>query len=230
MQCIDTDGNVDGELVLEKIVHSLINPRYLKDISYTGKGKQKERKVALCKFIYVLDFIKSITFKADRSFSQTQFNSKLIYGILKIAPSKYGTSGKSDVQENVEESSPPSIKESESDIVNSTLNIMPTLQFYPTQGHHQLPNHQRFDRPPIVQPTQGHHQLPNHQQFVRPPIAQPSTSYEYYYYDQQQSTLRPAGAPGTSGQTNAIENYDPPTADQTIVVDHNGRVLKYLQS
>lgn len=157
------DGNAEGEIVLERIVCSLISPTFLPVISWTGKGKQKERKVALCRFTHLIDFIKVMTFKADNSFTEAQFRDKLIYGILKRAPSKYGASSKNDDNENVGDTSKPSTK-----VSNCTPQLAPMQQ-------HQIPNHSQplNTLPPNAMPLNP--MPPNHPmpQNAMPPNAPP---------------------------------------------------------
>lgn len=211
MQCIGADGNAYGDLVLEKIVHSVISPPYLKDISWTGKGKQKERKIALCKFNYIIDFIKSITFKADKSFTEAKFKDKLIYGILKRAPSKYGATSKDD-KENVDKSNLTT--ESNSD---SHLQLSPSQE--QQMGPKQLPiaqsvNHYPSNgQPPNYQPLIG--QQPNH----HPSVAQPSIHHygppyqsheqQPYYGHQYAQWLAGVPPPPPPGPSNA--DYSQPT-------------------
>lgn len=203
MQCIG-DGNADGETVQEKVVHALISPPYLKDISWTGKGKPKEKKVPLSKFENLVSFMKSITLKADKHYTEADFNHKMIYGILKRAPTKYG--GKNDDKENVLESSALSAMASTNDIAESTLktvsteqsvkssaplamastnyiaestlNTMSTEQSAPMSHHHHQNYPQPNYHPPIAQSTniqQPHGQSTN----LQPP-------HQHYPPQQQQ--------------------------------------------
>lgn len=181
MQAIGSDGNSDGDTVVEKVVHSIISPPYLKDISWTGKGKGKERKVALSRFNHVIDFIKSITLKAAKTFTEEDFKDRLIYGILKRAPAKYGSATKTDDKENVNKSSPTKSKESNNNIESSTSNSTPTAALQVHQPNHQanqLPSY----RTPIVEP------LYQQQGFVQPPITHypPPPPHPFGHSQQQQ--------------------------------------------
>lgn len=138
--------------MIEKIVHSLISSRFLPDISYTGKGKQKERKVALCRYSHVLDFIKITTNKADEKFTDAQFKDKLIYGILKRAPSKYGGSSKNNEKEkeSVKKAAQPNTS---NDVVEKpTLQDAPVSQSPSIESDYQQPN---YYYPPNSQPPNG---------------------------------------------------------------------------
>lgn len=165
------DGKADGEIVLEKIVHALISPPYLKEISWTGKGRQKERKVALCRLPHLIDFVKAMTVKADSNFTDTQFKDKLIYGILKRAPSKYG--GKNEDKENVEERSTLSKKVTERVATKSTAISLSTSQpasMQQNQSEQQILNH----HPPI-----GQAPIDNYPQVSQHPINQPPMTYHH---------------------------------------------------
>lgn len=59
------NGNSDGFEVLEKIVHSLISPQYLSSISWTGRGKANEKKVALSGYTNIMNLITLTVHKAD---------------------------------------------------------------------------------------------------------------------------------------------------------------------
>lgn len=84
------NGSEDGCRVLEKLVHSLIDPLFLPNVSWTGRGKGKERKVSLCGYSHLINFIVVTVNKADTNFTEDKVNQKLKYTILKHAPSKFG--------------------------------------------------------------------------------------------------------------------------------------------
>lgn len=167
--------------MLEKIVESLISTSYLPDISWTGKGKQKERKVALCRFNHLIDFVKATTFKADTHYTEAKFKDKLIYGILKRAPSKYGVGNNkenvSDTSEilqasNTAAKSPPIQQQHDSAIAQPFVQPPPIVQ-----------SASFVQSPPIVQ------SLPIGQSAMMPlPIAHPQQNQPYhphpYYYNQ----------------------------------------------
>lgn len=74
------NGNNDGEKVLEPVVHSLISPKFLSSISWTGRGRGKERKISL-------NFYENL---ADTKFSQLKTLNTLKYKIIKYAQTKFG--------------------------------------------------------------------------------------------------------------------------------------------
>lgn len=201
------EGNANGETVLEKITCSLINPPYLAEISWTGKGKQKERKIALCRFNHLIDFIKAMTFKADKSFTEAQFKDKLIYGILKRAPSKYGASNsKNDAKESEGEAS----QSSNSHVEKTAYIPTPPPQSTPTQlqqpAHHSStvdtnhypPNsYSSNGQPPIAYyPPHQHHQFNPYQQ----------QQFQYYGLSEW-----PTGAHPTHSQPPSTNTQPTPT-------------------
>lgn len=82
-------------------MQALINTSYLPEISWTGRGKKKERKVAFSRFTHLIDFIKVMTLKADNEYSDDQVDYRLTYHIFKRAPSKFGATGKKSKDRNV---------------------------------------------------------------------------------------------------------------------------------
>lgn len=86
--------NVDGFEVLQKLVLSLISSSLLPSVSWTGRGKGIERKIALCHFLHIRNFLTKIVCKADKSYNEDKIVRKLTYTILKRAPSKFGKSKK----------------------------------------------------------------------------------------------------------------------------------------
>lgn len=243
LQCIGDDGNAHGELVLEKVVESVISPPFLRDISWTGKGKGKERKVSLSKFTHLIDFIKSITFKADKTFTNEQFEKKMIYGILKRAPSKYvASSSSSGHKTNVEKSSPNLTKESNGDTVKSTLQSSTTQeqQLHQQPQNHQAPTAHAFSTihspmvqssmaqtahtsPPMVQQTMAQAAqapLPMANAAQAPMPHQPTHYPPYQYGHQQYPYYHPQ----------ATHVGSPPLAGQHSFADQsNGHVPTYYQ-
>lgn len=84
------EGKANGEQVTEKVVHSMISSNLLVRMSWTGKGAKNETKIKFCNRINLINFIKTTVRKADRAYNDEKFEKKLIYGILKRAPSKFG--------------------------------------------------------------------------------------------------------------------------------------------
>lgn len=175
-------GDADGEIVLERIVHCLISPTFLPQISWTGKGKQKEKKVALCRLTHLIDLIKVTTVKSDRSFTDAQFKDKLIYGILKRAPSKYGITGKNDDKTKASTSQP------EKPVLNDSPNNQ-SSQPAPMQQQQQREqlDHQLNHDPPMQQhqlDNQLNHFPPNNQPSQTAPTQQqqPQLDYQLNHY------------------------------------------------
>lgn len=84
------NGNNDGEKVLEPVVHSLISPKFLSSISWTGRGRGKERKISLNFYENLVNLITLIVNKADTKFSQLKTLNTLKYKIIKYAQTKFG--------------------------------------------------------------------------------------------------------------------------------------------
>lgn len=91
-----TQGNSDGSKVIEAIVHTVIEPTFLPAISWTGRGRGKEKKISLSKYTNVTKLIAEVMNKADRSFDLSKTLSCLKYKIIKHAPTKYGSNRKDD--------------------------------------------------------------------------------------------------------------------------------------
>lgn len=160
------NGDADGEVVLEKIVHCLISPTFLPQISWTGRGKQKEKKVAFCRLTHLIDLIKVTTMKSDGSFTDAQFKDKLIYGILKRAPSKYGITGKNDDKKKSSTSEPEKP-------INESPNNQPSQSAPIQQDHLDQFNHYNHTpngcQPPQSAPTQQQ-QHQQHHNYHYPPM------------------------------------------------------------
>lgn len=88
------DGKSSGSDVLERLTQYLISPKYLPHVSWTGRGKEKERKFALSACDQLINFLVVTVNKIDRSYNNKKVVSELIYGILKRAPTKYGKTSK----------------------------------------------------------------------------------------------------------------------------------------
>lgn len=93
LKCIGgTAGKSNGAKVLEPLVHALITPTFLCSISWTGRGKGKEKKIPLNGYVNVLNLITLIMNKADKSYNQLMVEKDLKYKIIKHATTKYGDS------------------------------------------------------------------------------------------------------------------------------------------
>lgn len=89
------NGSSDGKKILEPVVHSLISPKYLSAISWTGRGKKNERKIALSGYVNTLNLITLTLNKADDRFDHLKTITNLKYKILKYAHAKFGEHPKS---------------------------------------------------------------------------------------------------------------------------------------
>lgn len=88
------NGKADGLQVLHKLMHFLISPKYIHSISWTGRGKGTEKKVAFSGFIHLINLITITVNKADNSYSSKDVDQKLKYTIFKHAPTKFKKSQK----------------------------------------------------------------------------------------------------------------------------------------
>lgn len=98
-----TRQNSDGSKVLEPVVHALIAPDFLPSISWSGRGRGKESKIALSKYTRITNLIGEVVNLADGNFDQIKTLKDLKYKILKYAPAKYGCKEKgnsNDVDSN----------------------------------------------------------------------------------------------------------------------------------
>lgn len=87
-----SSGDADGAQVLEPLVHSLIAPIYLAQISWSGRaGKGKSKKVPLSKYANLLRLICEICSKADRAYNHEICINDLKYKVIKYAHSKYSS-------------------------------------------------------------------------------------------------------------------------------------------
>lgn len=79
-----------GDDALERLIHCLISPKFLPHVSWTGRGKGKERKFALGTCDQLINFIVVMMNKIDSSYNRKETISEITYVILKRAPSKFG--------------------------------------------------------------------------------------------------------------------------------------------
>lgn len=75
-------------------METLISSSYLGSISWTGRGKGKERKASLSTFKHIMNLITVIVMKADCTYCPSQIQKSITYDILKRAPLKYGNASK----------------------------------------------------------------------------------------------------------------------------------------
>lgn len=91
-------GKSNGAKLLEPLVHSLITPTFLSSISWTGRGKGKEKKIALNAYVKLLNLITVTLNKADKSYNQLKTENELKYKIIKYARTEYGDSNRAPGQ------------------------------------------------------------------------------------------------------------------------------------
>lgn len=84
------NGRGDGNKILEPVVHSLISPTFLSSISWTGRGKKNEKKIALSLYENAVNLISFTLNKADSHFNHLKTVNNLKYKIIKYAQSKFG--------------------------------------------------------------------------------------------------------------------------------------------
>lgn len=89
-----TRGKSDGTKVIEAVVHTLIDPAFLPAISWSGRGRAKEEKIALGKYSNLTKLIAEVMNKADRSFDQLKTLNSLKYKVIKYAPAKFASKQK----------------------------------------------------------------------------------------------------------------------------------------
>lgn len=86
-----SNGKSNGSKIIELVVHSIIEPTFLPYISWSGRGKEKDEKIALSKYSNIINLISLVMNKADKKFNQLETTKALKYKIIKYAPAKYGT-------------------------------------------------------------------------------------------------------------------------------------------
>lgn len=128
------DGKSSGDVVLERLTQYIISPKYLPHVSWTGRGKEKERKFALSACNQVVNFIVIIVNKADSNYNHKKVVSELIYNILKRAPSKFGKPKASNQKD-----SPASSSEESSSSSSKPPTPTPSLSETITHNHQPLP-------------------------------------------------------------------------------------------
>lgn len=142
------DGNSSGNDMLERLTQYLISPKYLPQVSWTGRGKDKERKFALSACDQLINFMVITVNKTDRRYNHEKVVNVLIYGILKRAPSKFGKTKASNRKDSPasssNESSAASPKHSMSLQIGSQKISTPSEQM---ASLHQSLHHQRVMTP-----------------------------------------------------------------------------------
>lgn len=83
-------GKSNGSRIIEPVVHSVIEPAFLPSISWSGRGREKDEKIALSKYSNIINLISLVTNKADKNFTQLDTTKALKYKIIKYAPAKFG--------------------------------------------------------------------------------------------------------------------------------------------
>lgn len=132
-----------NENPVEKVVHHLICPEYLPSMSWTGRGKGKEKKVALSSFIHIVNFICVTVNKIDKKLTDEKVKYILKYKILKHAPTKFGRKTNDDNPSRLSSNDNPSRVasplidpvEDQNDLnPRVTSNVDTTEQFQHTNG------------------------------------------------------------------------------------------------
>ena len=90
------DGYISGDQALERLTHFLISPSFLPQISWTGRGKGKERKMSLSACDHIINYLVITVNKIDSKFNRKRIVKLLTYDILKRVPTKYGKPKTSD--------------------------------------------------------------------------------------------------------------------------------------
>lgn len=85
------DGKGNGPKVLEPLVHSIVEPKMLANISWTGRGKGNEKKIPMSSHVNIIRLITSLCEKADSSYLPEKCTRDIKYKILKYAHSKYSS-------------------------------------------------------------------------------------------------------------------------------------------
>lgn len=187
-----------GADLLERLTHYLISPKFLPHVSWTGRGKGKERKFALSKCIYLVNFIVITVSKVNKKYNHEKVVSEITYGLLKRAPSKYGKEKTSDQMDcpvpNSDERVDTASK-SNSPISNSSLtesNKNNTAQSASTSSSScgSIPVHElQLSFAPSYQSENLQKYSPTseaiaamHQQRVVPPLMQWDSRYSPYMY------------------------------------------------
>lgn len=88
-------GTADGFKVLDNIMRAIINPSFLPSMSWTGRGKGKEQKIAFNGYPNLFNMITVAVMKADSQYDSTKVQEAITYEVLKRAPSKFGRKAKS---------------------------------------------------------------------------------------------------------------------------------------
>lgn len=85
-----SQGKGDGAKILESVVHKVIQPAFLPKISWSGRGRGNETKIALCQYSNVINLISIVVNRGDRKFNQGETEKCLKYKIIKYAPTRFG--------------------------------------------------------------------------------------------------------------------------------------------
>lgn len=90
LQKIGGDGRVDGKKMLEELVNSIITPKMLSNITWSGRaGKGKDKKIALQKYKNIVALMTSLTGEFAAKYTTVQCLKDLKYKILKYAYDKH---------------------------------------------------------------------------------------------------------------------------------------------
>lgn len=85
------DGKGNGVKMLEPLIHAIIEPKMLANISWTGRGKGNEKKIPMSAHVNIVRLITSLCEKADSSYLPKDCQRDIVYKILKHAVTKFGS-------------------------------------------------------------------------------------------------------------------------------------------
>lgn len=149
------DGETCANQALERLMCYLISPSYLPRVSWTGRGKGKERKVSLSACVQLVNFIVIVVNKIDGSFNHKKVVAELTYGLLKRAPTKFGKPKANNANDNsasiaekcdeiVTKASNP-VSDSNCALVTAQTNTLASTSasIHPASSSslHEIPNH-----------------------------------------------------------------------------------------
>lgn len=80
--------------VIEPVVYALVEPEFLARVSWTGRGKPNEKKIALSQYVNITNFI-TLTINKASGTTQTEIIRLLKYKVLKYAAARATSSSNS---------------------------------------------------------------------------------------------------------------------------------------
>lgn len=177
-----------GRRMVERLTYSLIHPKFLPEMSWTGRGKIGEKKIKFGKYIHIVSFLTDITLKSVRSWNYDLALHEVKYTVIKRGPSKFGddkkkssskrSSSSKEIDGMAEKSVSPTLSidsntsSSISSPSSSTIHTHDTLNSHePTFSNSN--QHQISSQMQQIHPQQ---QLQKEHQPQIPPIIQPTQS------------------------------------------------------